>query len=243
MDVDKLDFETSTIWIQLPNLHMRFWSPKAISKLASFVGVPRSMDRLTAKRARLGYARILVELSSKIIPPDFIPITGPDGEEAKQPVIYEHMLPKCTSCGFNGHLTAQCRKPRKTALRPASPQKQQPIEEKVTILPTKAVEPQKQVVAIADDGKNVKVAKQSSTELVAGTSNSVDNIGNGNSAVLNNTNVVTAKVHAINVVGNTGQTHDHNKQQKKQQPKGNFKGGTPNDPPRKGTPYPSNSNG
>lgn len=71
-----------------------------MSKLVSFVGIPRTMDRLTTKRARLSYARVLVELSVKAVPPDFIPIKGPNRERLKKPVIYEHMLPTCAHVGL-----------------------------------------------------------------------------------------------------------------------------------------------
>lgn len=54
-----------------------------------------------------------MELSFKVIPPDYIPITLPDGEVYKQVVVYEHMLPKCSSCGFTGHQAEQCKKPKK----------------------------------------------------------------------------------------------------------------------------------
>lgn len=118
MDVNNLNFDSIRVWIQLPNLKFRFWSYKAISKLASFVGVPVAMDKLTARRDRLGCARILVELGLKAMPPDEIPITLPSGEVYKQPVIYEHMLPKCTMCGFSGHEVAQCRKPRRRIDKP-----------------------------------------------------------------------------------------------------------------------------
>lgn len=50
MDVDNLDFKSAPVWIQLPHLKLRLWSSKAISKLASFVGVPIAMDRLTTRR-------------------------------------------------------------------------------------------------------------------------------------------------------------------------------------------------
>lgn len=118
MDLDNLVFDSAPVWIQLPNLHMRFWSRKAMSKLVSFVGVSIVRDKLTARRARLSYARVLVDLSVKAMPPDSIPITSPAGEVYQQPVVYEHMLPKCETCGFIGHLTAKCRKPTKAASKP-----------------------------------------------------------------------------------------------------------------------------
>lgn len=110
MNVEELDFKSVHVWIQLPKLNWRFWSRKAMSKLVSFVGFPISMDKLTTKRARLSYARILVEVNIKAPLPEFIPITSPEGEIFKQLVVYEHLLAKCDTCGFTRHNADQCRK-------------------------------------------------------------------------------------------------------------------------------------
>lgn len=110
MDVDKLDFVSTPIWIQLINLKWRFWTRKGLSKLASYVGLPITMDKLTKNRARLGYTRILVEVNIKGVLPSTIPITDPNGNVFEQPVVYEHLMPKCGTCGFIGHLPEQCRK-------------------------------------------------------------------------------------------------------------------------------------
>lgn len=63
LDVDNVDFESTPVWIQLPKLPWRFWTPKGLSKLASYVGLPIARDKLTTKRARLSYARMLVEVN------------------------------------------------------------------------------------------------------------------------------------------------------------------------------------
>lgn len=110
MDFDEMNFETAPMWIQLPKLKARCWCTNGLNKLASYVGHPITMDKLTTSRFRLSYARILVKVNTANSLPDFIPITIPNGEVVKQLVIYEHLLPKCSRCGFTGHTVNQCRK-------------------------------------------------------------------------------------------------------------------------------------
>lgn len=80
IDVEKLNFVSAPVWIQLPNLKWRFWTHQGLSKLASYVGLPIAMDKLTTSRARLGYARILVEVNLKRDLSSTIPITDPNGK-------------------------------------------------------------------------------------------------------------------------------------------------------------------
>lgn len=123
MDIDSMAFNTRRMWIQLPKLNYRFWSRKNLSKLASYIGVPIVMDRLTTSSSRLSFARILVEVSVDAELPDFIPVTHLDGFESQQALIYEHTLPKSSRCGFIGHSINECRK------------KDKPIQQEKPIVP------------------------------------------------------------------------------------------------------------
>ncbi|VFQ92420.1 unnamed protein product [Cuscuta campestris] len=60
VNVDTLD--DIPIWIQLPDLDMKFWSLTGLSKLGSLVGKPVKRDRATAKKTKYSYARIQVEV-------------------------------------------------------------------------------------------------------------------------------------------------------------------------------------
>lgn len=40
LDINSLTFEIAPMWIQLPKLNFHFWTPKGLSKLASYVGNP-----------------------------------------------------------------------------------------------------------------------------------------------------------------------------------------------------------
>lgn len=78
--VDQLQIETQPILIQFPELPPRYWPPKVLGKMVSFIGKPVSTDRLTANRKKLEYARVLVDVNKNLtVLPDEIPIRGPKG--------------------------------------------------------------------------------------------------------------------------------------------------------------------
>ncbi|XP_020673293.1 uncharacterized protein LOC110092929 [Dendrobium catenatum] len=62
------------LWIKIVDLPLALWTPKGISTIASYIGIPLSVDSLTAKRARLIFARVCVSISKDSILPDEIPI-------------------------------------------------------------------------------------------------------------------------------------------------------------------------
>ncbi|XP_060200322.1 uncharacterized protein LOC132628564 [Lycium barbarum] len=49
------------IWVKFPGLPVGYWSPEALSKVASVVGKPLYTDEFTANVKKISYARILVE--------------------------------------------------------------------------------------------------------------------------------------------------------------------------------------
>ncbi|XP_028555858.1 uncharacterized protein LOC114580959 [Dendrobium catenatum] len=46
------------IWIKIVDFPLALWTPTGISKISSYVGIPISVDSLTANRTRLTFARI-----------------------------------------------------------------------------------------------------------------------------------------------------------------------------------------
>ncbi|KAK9665887.1 hypothetical protein RND81_14G143200 [Saponaria officinalis] len=53
---------TVPVWVLLPNLDVQFWSAKALSKIASRVGKPLYTDKCTECKAKISFARVLVEV-------------------------------------------------------------------------------------------------------------------------------------------------------------------------------------
>ncbi|VFQ62530.1 unnamed protein product [Cuscuta campestris] len=60
VNIDQLD--DIPIWIQLPDLEMKYWSLTGLSKIGSLVGKPVKRDRATASKRKYAYARIQVEV-------------------------------------------------------------------------------------------------------------------------------------------------------------------------------------
>ncbi|VFQ72081.1 unnamed protein product [Cuscuta campestris] len=60
VNIDQLD--DIPIWIQLPDLEMKYWSLTGLSKIGSLVGKPVKRDRPTASKRKYAYARIQVEV-------------------------------------------------------------------------------------------------------------------------------------------------------------------------------------
>ncbi|GKV47886.1 hypothetical protein SLEP1_g54739 [Rubroshorea leprosula] len=78
-----------------------------IRKLASYVGVPIATDALTAKRQRVAYARMLVEMEITDTLPRVVPIIGPKGV-FQQPVVFEWEPIRCGKCRNLGHEERKC---------------------------------------------------------------------------------------------------------------------------------------
>lgn len=97
------------VWIKLPHLDLQFWSPNMLGKIASHVGKPCFVDKLTANKERLAYARVLVELKSgdKIL--DQVVLKGPNKEEYVQKVVYESRPLQCYKCLRFGHSIRNCK--------------------------------------------------------------------------------------------------------------------------------------
>ena len=109
-DVDNLEMEKLPVWIQLPQLHLSLWNPTALQKIASFIGKPIATDKLTARRDRLEYARVLVEMDIVYDLVTDIPVKFPRGE-VMQPIVYEWKPVKCKKCARLGHRADSCNAP------------------------------------------------------------------------------------------------------------------------------------
>ncbi|KAJ6377603.1 hypothetical protein OIU76_026557 [Salix suchowensis] len=109
-DFNSAEMCTVPVWIKLPNLPLRCWSLKSLSKIASMVGKPLQSDMLTSSMSRLSYARILIEIDLCKPLRDHIAVSLPNGVIIDQQVIYETLPKFCTHCHVMGHLVASCSK-------------------------------------------------------------------------------------------------------------------------------------
>ncbi|XP_011016272.1 PREDICTED: uncharacterized protein LOC105119785, partial [Populus euphratica] len=102
------EMHTVPVWVKFPNLPLKCWSLKCLSKIASVLGRPVQSDMFTASMARLSYARVLVEVNLLSDLPSSIEVTLPNGHILHQQVVYETLPRFCKHCRKLGHLTSTC---------------------------------------------------------------------------------------------------------------------------------------
>ncbi|XP_020687490.1 uncharacterized protein LOC110103218 [Dendrobium catenatum] len=108
------------LWIKILNLPLALWTPSGISKIASYIGIPLYVDSLTAKRTRLTFARVCVQVDKNSVLPDDIPLEI-DGDDLVLKVVYDWKPSKCDGCGSIIHPYALC--PSNPSPKPSLPPK------------------------------------------------------------------------------------------------------------------------
>ncbi|PWA56292.1 hypothetical protein CTI12_AA419720 [Artemisia annua] len=116
----KTDPTTLPIWVKLCNVPLEAWSHMGVSALASRVGKPLIMDAVTASMCkvgvgRIGYARVLVEVSAGKELPEVIDVVyrNANKEEVCRKIVkvmYDWKPPMCKECCVYGHSTTKCLK-------------------------------------------------------------------------------------------------------------------------------------
>lgn len=94
------------IWVKLPGLKLHLWSTQSLSKIASLIGRPQYM--MKAKRSRLAYARVCVEIDIGCKLPEVVSVMEPDGAIVEQVVEYERVPMQCKVCSKFGHDEGKC---------------------------------------------------------------------------------------------------------------------------------------
>ena len=89
MSLEREGLENIPIWVKLPGLKLYFRAPYLFSKIGSMIGRPLFTDMMTAKRKRLLYARVCVEIGINDVLPEVVYIKDLDGSVLEQKVEYE----------------------------------------------------------------------------------------------------------------------------------------------------------
>lgn len=83
--------------------HEEFFNRVTLGKLGTLIGEPLFMDKATAAKTRVSYARICVRVKAGDELPTQITITDAYGIDAEQEVQYEWIPPQCRKCKAFGH--------------------------------------------------------------------------------------------------------------------------------------------
>ena len=110
MDLHTESIKSLPIWIQLPNLDIKFWGTESLSKIGSTLGIPLKTDRYTRERRMVKYARLLIDMPLDGHFPDYIDFFNEEGIPIRQQVHYEWKPIKCTHCKMFGYEDSHCKK-------------------------------------------------------------------------------------------------------------------------------------
>ncbi|XP_074304498.1 uncharacterized protein LOC141639225 [Silene latifolia] len=100
------------VWILFPDLDPYMWTDSILSKMASKIGKPLFADLHTTCKARLSFARILVEVDISKDLPDHIDINAPFIGHSSQRIVYEWLPYYCKTCLKLGHTDSNCKRNR-----------------------------------------------------------------------------------------------------------------------------------
>lgn len=98
------------VWVKFPNLPLKCWSTKCLSKITSMPGKPIQSDKLASTMSRLSYAKVLVELDLLDDLSNSIEIVLPNGTTLRQLVVYETLPKFYKHCRVLCHTTGVCSK-------------------------------------------------------------------------------------------------------------------------------------
>ncbi|XP_074305887.1 uncharacterized protein LOC141641109 [Silene latifolia] len=97
---------TVPIWILFPHLDPYMWIDSILSKMSSKIGKPLFADLNTTCKAKLSFARVMIEVDVSKDLPDSITINAPYIGHSHQRIIYEWLPYYCHTCKKLGHTTA-----------------------------------------------------------------------------------------------------------------------------------------
>ncbi|XP_058734025.1 uncharacterized protein LOC131605717 [Vicia villosa] len=116
---------TLPIWVKLPLLRLYQWGVRSLNKIGSALGNPLVTDECIASKARVSYARILVEVDVTQELKNMVTIKDAEGRKLKQSVEYEWKPLFCGKCQTFGHICKEKWQPK----APAPEEKKKPLTE------------------------------------------------------------------------------------------------------------------
>ncbi|XP_074316942.1 uncharacterized protein LOC141653160 [Silene latifolia] len=109
VDLTQEDVKNVPAWIRIHDLPLRFWG-KCLPVIAGLVGKFHKADQATIDKTRLGFARVMVELTVGKKFPNKVRILDEEGKVITLNVEYEWKPYLCGKCNGIGHESTSCRK-------------------------------------------------------------------------------------------------------------------------------------
>ena len=139
LELTKEAQSTIPIWVNIYNIPLEYWNPEDLGFIASAIGKPLHVHKMTATCQRLSFARLCIEVSAEFeLPKDFeIEFRDPSSSELSQITLrveYQWNPVRCAKCKKFGHNCATIAKPVKPQVpnsRPSSSHSKKKLEEGV----------------------------------------------------------------------------------------------------------------
>ncbi|XP_074265992.1 uncharacterized protein LOC141588449 [Silene latifolia] len=106
---------TVFVWILFPDLDPYMWTDSILSKMSDKIGKPLFADLNTTCKAKLSFARVMIEVDVSKDLPDIITINAPYIGHSHQRIIYEWLPYYCHTCKKLGHTTSTCKRNKATS--------------------------------------------------------------------------------------------------------------------------------
>lgn len=110
MDLQTESIKSLPLWVQLPDLDVKYWGMKRLSKICSLLGIPLKTNRYTKDKSMINYARVLIEFPMEGPFSEFITFFNERDTLIRQQVKYEWIPIKCSHCGMFGYEEPVCNK-------------------------------------------------------------------------------------------------------------------------------------
>ncbi|KAF6165922.1 hypothetical protein GIB67_012819 [Kingdonia uniflora] len=110
IETEESELKTIPIWVNLNKVPSHLWTPHGIEKIASFIGTPLFLDKVTEDRTRTSFARVCVEADIDKDLPSIIPISYEGIRKSNVEVEYNWISTKCSEYKVFGHSILNCPK-------------------------------------------------------------------------------------------------------------------------------------
>ena len=130
LELTKEAQSTIPIWVNIYNIPLEYWNPEGLGFIASAIGKPLHVHKMTASCQRLSFARLCIEVSAdfELVKEFDIEFADPVSKELQKitlKVEYQWTPVRCAKCrkfGYNCASTPTTPKPHEQAFRPSSSQ-------------------------------------------------------------------------------------------------------------------------
>ena len=108
LTLSKESQSTIPVWVNFFYLPMELWNPEGLSRVASAIGKPLHVDRMTATKQRISYARVCIEMCAENEPIDVLTVQFNNPKSGKREAVdikvqYQWTPLRCAKCKTFGH--------------------------------------------------------------------------------------------------------------------------------------------